>query len=227
MLAGISEAWRTQLVVVRLDPARLVFRLDTSATRSGKPSWKIDRAPENAVFAVNAGQFRTTFPWGWVVLDGRQMLPPERAPLAVTMTIDSAGVVRWTFDGERAPARVQWAFQSYPLLLRGGEVPSVLRSGDGGLDVTHRDARLALATLPDGKLLVTMTRFAALGGALGGIPFGLTVPEMAAVVGALGARDAVLLDGGISAQLAAGRGRDRTAYSGMRDVPLGLVAFAR
>jgi exopolysaccharide biosynthesis protein len=33
------------------------------------------------------------------------------------------------------------------------------------------------------------------------LPFGLTTPEVAAVMGALGARRAVLLDGGISSQL--------------------------
>ena len=33
------------------------------------------------------------------------------------------------------------------------------------------------------------------------MPFGLTSPEMAAVMGALGCRQALLLDGGISGQL--------------------------
>jgi hypothetical protein len=57
------------------------------------------------------------------------------------------------------------------------------------------------------------------------IPFGLTVPEMAAVMGALGARQAMLLDGGISAQLAL---RDSLGvvrqWPGIRKVPLALVA---
>jgi hypothetical protein len=51
---------------------------------------------------------------------------------------------------------------------------------------------------------------------------------MAAVMGALGARRAVLLDGGLSAQLlvrdAAG---DVRRWPGLRQVPLGLVAVAR
>jgi hypothetical protein len=80
-----------------------------------------------------------------------------------------------------------------------------------------------------------LTRFGALGGALDALPFGPTVPEMAALLGALGARRAVLLDGGISGQLlvrerAAGdartEGRAR-AWRGLRPVPLGLVVVPR
>jgi len=46
-----------------------------------------------------------------------------------------------------------------------------------------------------------MTRFDVMGEAIGGFPMGPTTPEMAAIMGALGATDAVMLDGGISAQL--------------------------
>ncbi len=69
------------------------------------------------------------------------------------------------------------------------------------MDREHRDARLALGVQRDGKVLVAMTRFEALGGVLANIPLGLTTPEMAAVMGALGASSAVLLDGGISSQM--------------------------
>jgi exopolysaccharide biosynthesis protein len=92
--------------------------------------------------------------------------------------------------------------------------------------VGHRDARLALGRLPDGRLIVALTRFDALGGALGEVPFGPTVPEMAALMGALGCTDAVLLDGGISAQMLV---RDSLGaaheWRGIRRVPLALVAF--
>jgi hypothetical protein len=75
---------------------------------------------------------------------------------------------------------------------------------------------------------VVLTRFAALGPALGMVPFGLTVPEMAALMGALGCTDAVLLDGGISAQLLV---RDAAGvvhtWHGVRRVPLALVAVPR
>jgi exopolysaccharide biosynthesis protein len=235
-VAGSGEAWRTRLVVVRLDPSLLRFSLDTAQTRARRPAWNVKHAPSDAVFAINAGQFRGNTPWGLVMLDGRLTFPAERGPLAVTMAFDSlpntssAGAdsaPRWVFDGESAGTHLQWAFQSYPVLLRDHGVPYALQDDARGLDVGHRDARLAMGRTSDGELLVAITRFDGLGAALGAVPFGLTVPEMAAVMGALGAQHAVLLDGGISAQLLAGRGRARTLLSGWRDVPLGLIARPR
>ena len=87
------------------------------------------------------------------------------------------------------------------MLLMDGVVPEPLRTASSGVDLTHRDARLALGTLPDGRVVVALTRFDALGPALGRVPFGLTTPEMAAVMGSLGCRQALMLDGGISGQL--------------------------
>ena len=227
LLAGTGEAWRTRLVVVRLDVTRLSFSLDTAWTRSTEPDWKIVRAPRDALFAMNAGQFRTAFPWGRVVFNGRQLFPPARGPLAMTFAVDSAGAVHWVLDGGPMPPGLAWAFQSYPVILRAREVPEALRAPDRGVDVAHRDARLAFGRLPDGSLLVALTRFEGLGKALASVPFGLTAPEMAAVMGALGATDAVLLDGGISAQLVAGQGAARISLSGWRAVPLAFIARAR
>jgi exopolysaccharide biosynthesis protein len=183
------------------------------------------------VFAVNAGQFLQSLPWGWVVLNGRQYLPPSTGPLSSAVIVDETGGVHWVHGGsisERRPTNVVWAFQSYPTLLRSGEVPAPLRRSGAGIDARHRDARLAIGQLEDGRLVIAMTRFAALGGPLGMLPFGLTTPEMAAVMGALGARDAVMLDGGISAQMLVREtsGTART-WSGLRAVPLALVARRR
>jgi exopolysaccharide biosynthesis protein len=123
---------------------------------------------------------------------------------------------------------VTWAFQSYPTLLAGGEVPAPLRAPGRGVDLGHRDARLAIGTTTDGQVLVALTRFDALGGRLSFVPFGLTVPEMAALMGALGATDAVMLDGGISAQMLVrdAKGRPKS-WAGLRAVPLALVAVPR
>jgi hypothetical protein len=67
-----------------------------------------------------------------------------------------------------------------------------------------------------------------LGGVLDRLPFGLTTPEMAALMGALGCGDAELLDGGVSGQLlvrdAAGEAHE---WAGMRRVPVGLVVVDR
>lgn len=229
-LAGTGEAWRTRVIVARFNPANVTLRLDTAFTAAHVQDWSLDRAPPDAVLAVNAGQFEVTMPWGWVVLNGRQWLSPQSGPLAAALAQDSAGRLYWlrgTAVKRFAAARhdVRWAFQSYPVLLAEGVVPEALRRARRGIDVAHRDARAAICLDQQGGVIVVLTRFDAMGESLGFIPFGLTTPEMAGVMGGLGCRDAMLLDGGISAQLrlrdASGRVHD---WSGTRKVPLALVA---
>ena len=226
-LAGVGEAWRTRVIVVRLDLRRVRLALDT-AFADGNAAWSLYRAGTSAVVAVNAGQFIRSMPWGWVMLDGAQFLKPSVAPLVSTLTVTAGGDVRLVHGTVPDSAGVRWAFQSYPTLLNAGTVPQPLRASGCGVDVAHRDARLALGLDADGRLLIAMTRFDAIGGALDRVPFGLTTPEMAAVMGALGATDAVLLDGGISAQLLV---RDAAGavhtWPGVRKVPLALVAYPR
>jgi exopolysaccharide biosynthesis protein len=116
---------------------------------------------------------------------------------------------------------IAWAFQSYPVLLdSGGVVPPMLRSGHA-LDLAHRDRRLAIGSDRDGRLLVMLTEVDL--PAMRDVPLGLTIPETAALMGALGAERAVALDGGISAQLRVGARR----WRGWRRVPLALVVQRR
>jgi exopolysaccharide biosynthesis protein len=108
-------------------------------------------------------------------------------------------------------------------------IPEALRTGAGGLSLKHRDSRLALGETRDGWLILVLTRFDAMGEFASGMPLGPTTPEMAAIMGALGARDAVMLDGGISAQLLL---RDPASaeplrWTGLRKVPLALIARPR
>lgn len=226
-LRGASEAWRTRVVLVRIDPRQLKLSLVTAFARD--QSWTVADADSAAVLALDAGQFRRSLPWGWVVTQGREVLRPEYAPLAGAVVVDASGTARIVAPDSVAAVRqrgtAREAFQSYPMLLTDGVVPASLRKPGAGVDLTHRDARLALGTLPDGRVLVALTRFDALGGALGRVPFGLTTPEMAAVMGALGAREALLLDGGISGQLMVREaGGSVRSWPGSRSVPLGFVA---
>jgi hypothetical protein len=169
------------------------------------------------------------------MVDGREFLRPGNGPLATAIAIDTAGTLHWFDSSEMQSARnmrgVVDAFQSYPALLRAdGDVPGLLQPDhtNGEIDLTHRDARLAIGQRRDGRIVVALTRFDALDGALDYVPFGLTTPEMAAVMGALGCREAVMLDGGISSQMmirtASG---ERRRWAGVRRVPLGLVVLPR
>ena len=229
-LACAVPTWRSKLIVVRIDPTRVDLSLRFDVSRDGRPDWTVDEAPDEAIVALNAGQFLFGMPWGWVVRDGAQLFAPGRGPLVSAVAIDRAGAVRWGHAGSVPSGDgVETAFQSYPTLLADGAVPAPLRQRGLGVSHTHRDARLAIGETPDHRLLIVLTRFDAMGDVTGALPLGPTTPEMAAILGALGARDAVMLDGGISAQLRL-RGDGWTAperWPGMRKVPLALIARER
>jgi len=229
-LKGASEAWRTRVVVVRLDPRRVDLSLVTAFTQN--QGWTVADADSGATLALDAGQFRHSLPWGWVVSQGRELLAPEYAPLAGAVVVDSSGAVRVVAPdrvaAERQRGTAREAFQSYPMLLQDGAVPMALREAGNGVDLAHRDARLALGTLADGRVVIALTRFDALGESLGRVPFGLTSAEMAAVMGALGCRQALLLDGGISGQLSVREANGSVRrWPGTRSVPLGLVGLVK
>jgi hypothetical protein len=225
-------AHRVQVVVARVDPSRYALALHAAALPNGGAGpWDLGRAPADAALAVNAGQFTDAGPWGWVVHRGRTVQPPGIGPLSAALVVDDRGRARVVpADSIATVTGVVEAVQSYPMLLDGdGAVPDALRAEGRGVDLAHRDARLAVCELRDGRLLFALTRFAGVpGDALGALPLGLTVPETAALMGALGCRRAVMLDGGLSAQMlvrdAAGGAR---RWDGLRRVPLGLIAVAR
>lgn len=228
-LSGDGEAFRVRVIVARLDPSVLEFRLVKPADgRVFAGRWSVDEAPADAIFAINAGQFTDNRPWGWLVQDGVERQAPGQGALAPGVVVDSSGGVRLVPPDSVGLVKPQLAFQSYPTLLANdGEVPLPLQQDGLGVDREHRDARLALGLQRDGKVLVAMTRFEALGGVLANIPLGLTTPEMAAVMGALGASSAVLLDGGISSQMLLRTSAGDEMWTGWRRVALGLVAVPR
>ncbi len=229
-LSGSGEAFRVRVIVARLDPALLTFRLVKPADgRVFAGRWSVDEAPGDAVFAVNAGQF-VDQPWGWMVQEGIERQAPGSGPLAPAVVVDGSGAVRLVSPDSIGMVRgsTATAFQSYPTLLSGdGEVPRALQADGLGVDRDHRDARLALGVQRDGKVLIAMTRFEGMGGVLANIPLGLTTPEMAAVMGALGSSSAVLLDGGISSQMMIREGTGAQVWTGWRRVALGLIAVER
>lgn len=229
-IAGQGEARALDLVLARIDPTRASLHLEWGLAHD-RPAWTVDQAA-GAALAVNAGMFVERLPWGWVVIDGWERLAPGLGPLSSAVIGLPDGRTVWV-DGDdvsawRGRKDIRFAFQSYPTLLTAdGRVPTALQY-PGAISLDHRDARLALGVDRQGRLLVALTRLDAAFPGADRVPFGLTVPEMAAVMGALGARQAMLLDGGISAQLAvtdsAGTGQ---VWKGIRKVPLGLVARPR
>jgi hypothetical protein len=217
---------------IRIEPSRVHFTLD-SATRSNGTSgaWTVARIQKDALVAVNTGQFIGGVVWGWVVHNGMETSPPGSGTLAMSFVVDSAGIPSMLTPGELPQGRghVRLAFQSYPALLTGdGDLPIELQAPGRGVDLDHRDSRLAIGMLADGSIILALTRFSALGVSAETLPWGPTVVEMAEFMRAHGCRRAMMLDGGISSQMALrlADGTVRT-WSNWRKVPLGLLVRSR
>ncbi len=217
-----------EVVAVRIDPVLVRFSLEVATeddqTRRG---WTIDSIGADGLVAFNAGQFGAAGSWGWVVREGVERQPPGSGSTAMAFVVDSAGVPALVDQSELAARRghVSVAFQSYPaLLVASGALPMELAAPGRGVDLEHRDSRLAIGIRDDGTVIVALTRFTGLGAGGGTLPWGPTVTEMAAYMRSLGCRRAMLLDGGVSGQLAL-RNRDGTLrrWANWRTVPLGLV----
>jgi exopolysaccharide biosynthesis protein len=231
-MAGRGPLAQVRAVALELDPRRVRFELQVALREQGmRGAWTVDSLPADGVAAFNAGQFSGPAPWGWLVMDGREVQPAGTGTLAMAFVVDSAGraALLEPRDLEALGARPSLAFQSYPALLVGnGGLPRELRARGRGADLDHRDSRLALGVRRDGTVLVALTRFTGFGTAGERLPWGPTVVEMAAWMRARGCRRAVLLDGGISGQMAvreAGGGVRR--WPNLRPVPLGMVVRAR
>lgn len=220
------------VTVVEADPRHVRFALDANVAPNGRVSpWSLAAAPADAMLALNAGQFTDEGPWGWVVHRGREHRPPGTGPLSMALVVDGAGAVTLVpasdIDALRAGGRVTEAMQSYPALLTGeGELPEQLRRPGLGVDLDHRDTRLAVGVTADGNVLFALTRVHA-PGILANAPLGPTLVEMAELMRSLGAVRAMMLDGGLSAQMLLRVGVSERRWEGMRKVPLGLVLLPR
>jgi uncharacterized protein YigE (DUF2233 family) len=224
-----ARAVPARIIVVAFDPAQLRVALDLVQKDGALAPWNLDAAPERARIALNAGQFNDDGPWGWVVHRGREWQLPGEGTLAGALVVDTAGAVdivpRSAIAAWRRSAAVREAVQSYPTLLEGdARPPAALCAATAQVDRTHRDTRLAIGVRRDGHVIIALSRYA--GGALPDrTPIGPTTPEMAELMRRLGADRALMLDGGLSAQLLV-RGRTGAApqrWPGLRDVPLALV----
>lgn len=234
--------WRVQLgprrlpitiVVADIDPRRVRLALEIARVEDAMGPWRIDQAPPEAVVAFNAGQFNDAGPWGWVVHRGREWQSPGTGALAAGIAIDSSGRVHIVSPDslEQVRRRGGWleALQSYPMLLQQGRLSPVLCQR-GSIDRTHRDIRMTLGVRHDGHVLVALSRYApaaAVAGVTERLPVGPTTLEMASIMQHLGARDAVMLDGGLSAQLRVRTGTEDRRWPGLRAVPLAVVGRVR
>jgi exopolysaccharide biosynthesis protein len=213
------------VAIVAVAPGAVRFALDAP------PGW-VRRAAEDAlgdsgiVLAVNTGLFRADGTPEGLVLDGGQRRSAPAGWLDAVVVVEDGRLRVTDIAGARALGVGASAFQTLPWLVREGRVVLGVTSGVR-LSREHRDRRLTLCLGADGSVRFLLSNFEVFGRAAGRVPVGLTIPEQAVVAAAAGCRDAVALDGGISAQLAV-RGSARVQrMPGWRRVPLLLVARRR
>ncbi|MFY7922027.1 MAG: phosphodiester glycosidase family protein [Gemmatimonas sp.] len=221
------------MIIARLDPLRIALSLEIARAGDALGPWRIDDAPTDALIAFNAGQFTDAGPWGWVVHRGREWQAPGVGALAAAMAIDSTGRVRIIAAESLAAARQRGGWievvQSYPQLVAHGALPTSL-CRDGAIDRSHRDIRLAVGVRPDGEVIVVLSRYTpatAMTRVTERLPLGPTTLEMAEIMRRLGVTDAVMLDGGLSAQLRVRHGATDQQWPGLRTVPLAVVGRKR
>lgn len=216
-----------RIIAVDVDPARIALSLDLARHGNELLPWSLDAAPAEALLALNAGQFTDEGPWGWVVHHGREWQQPGNGPLSGAFVVDSSGRVHIAparaIDSLRATGRIREALQSFPLVLERGRPPRVLCDPTMALDRAHRDIRLALGVRADGHVVIALSRYDGVGQFAERLPIGPTTMEMAEVMRRLGAVDALMLDGGLSAQLLLRDGAVTHRWDGLRRVPLALV----
>src|SRR5206468_7773624 len=96
-IAGQGEAYALTLVLARIDPQTVSFHLVWDIEQD-RAAWTVDRA-DGAALALNAGMFVEQLPWGWIVSDSRERLPPGQGPLSSALVGLADGRLVW-IDGD-------------------------------------------------------------------------------------------------------------------------------
>jgi hypothetical protein len=149
---------------------------------------------------VNADFFSlaTGAPTGLLIVDGRQFTPPSTNPV---LAVDSTGIARIaTFDtsrGSLTPFYPRDAVGGRPMLVRDSIILPHLDSAGGVAFGKARHPRTAAGVGRGGRRLI----LAVVDGRQSPYSDGMSLNELAALMLALGARDAINLDGGGSSTL--------------------------
>ncbi len=180
------------VVLARVEPARWRFRVwGTPEFAPGPVGGLAVRA--GLALAVNASYFSDDGPLGLVVSDGaargrqgrnRAAHFIQRAGDRGPRIINEKGAVLGTLEQ---------GFQGFPSIMTAGLTYTYLRYGGRGFDVSRVDRRTAACLLRDGAVVLLVTDT---------LTNGLSLAELATVLGGLGCVDAMAFDGGSSTGLA-------------------------
>lgn len=206
-----------RVVLARVDPARWRFRV------WGRADWKRDSVATLAdeaglVLAVNGPYFAEDGPLGLVVSDG--VIRNRQGTLrAAHFLVDHQGSRPRIVNEKKTDVRgVDQGFQGFPSIMSAGHTYGYLRTGGRGFDVREVDRRTAACIQGDGRVVLLATDT---------WTSGLSLSELATVLGGLGCYDAMAFDGGASTALWLDVPGHRLDVEGLDVVPVILGVEAR
>ncbi len=206
-----------KLVILDVEPTLWRLRV------WGRDDWSRDDVATLAdeaglVWAVNGPYFAEDGPLGLVVSDGvvRNRQGTRRS---AHFLVDGPGRRPRIVNERRATvADIDQGFQGFPAMMSSGRTFGYLRTGGRGFSVSEVDRRTAACTDTRGHLLVMATDT---------WTSGLSLSELATVMGGLGCVDGMAFDGGASTSLWLDVPGARRHIDGFEPVPVILGASPR
>lgn len=175
------------LYLLKVDPEKWSLAL---GMRPGWTKGSVDGMAEEDQFvaAINASYFSEDGPVGLVVSEG-ELLHPQTRRWAAHLLIPPRGAPRIVNQKKASWSGARYAIQAFPAIMAAGHTFPYMRYGGRGFDVRQVDRRSALCLTWDNQLLLLATDT---------VINGLSFVELATMMGGLGCRDAMGLDGGTS-----------------------------
>ncbi len=203
-----------ELLVVRVDPELWSFRV------RGEEDFRrasISELAGDANIALNASFFAEEGPVGLVLQDGIERVPQGSAR-AAHFLVDPVYGPRVDNRKGASLEGVEHGVQGFPAIMSGGETYSYMRVGGRGFPVHQLSRRTAVCLDWEGQVLLTVTD----------TPLnGLTLNELATVLGGLGCEDAMGLDGGSSTALYVRAGERSVTVDARDGIPVAILVEPR
>ena len=180
-----------KLVLLDVEPARWQLRV------WGRPDWTrgdvADLADEAGMsWAVNGPYFAEDGPLGLIVSDGAVRNRQGTTRAAHFLVDASGGVPRIVNERRTSVAGIAQGFQGFPAVMSEGRTYGYMRTGGRGFSISEVDRRTAACVDTRGHLLLMATDT---------WTSGVSLSELATILGGLGCVDAMAFDGGASTSL--------------------------
>lgn len=218
-LRRASNPLPIKLIVLLINPSDYEFKMlldeHNINTRKTAKQWA---DVSGALIAVNGGFFTDNGPLGLVIHNGEILNESAQGypgHFILTRLLRRPHIV---VSSAFIPLGVLEGFQSFPAIMSDGKIYWHLHQPTYHLNISAIDRRSAIAITHDGRVMIAVTDPPVMG---------LSYAELSLVLAALGARDALGLDGGGSTQLLINLPQKQLYISGMDSIPVAIGIFKR